>query len=571
MCSKARKRKRQKDLAKEREKKKKGSSNTDAEPQLSSSSSEHQTLPDAAQLPSWVDRSMVAASAENARKKKKKKKRRCERQKEEKNKGSGTTDASSESPFEPQGKPAVAPSSSAQQDRSAAVDTANAPVVKPKKMFLTATDGEDYHRVLKKHYRGFCFVSARDVRHPSSFHENADRALEKLRDAGYYQYDMVMAGGKHLSRTFVKRTLVGDAGITYKYLGLRLFAHAWSGPGVQPVFRSIRDMNRDMIRMTQQKLQGAGQGGSCQYNLTLINYMEPSSAIPLKEEEFYGMGKASVSWHADSGLQDHSSIGVYHTLPTQKASKWDWRIALRRNPDDNPEDAPPVVVPTRSGDLYFLLGEFNHTHQHMVLAGSVATRISSTHRVAHTESDTYDYIRSRVKQALKTLKRLFKQPAETWKAQDVIIAQQVLTEVEFEWVAQYWVQGAQHDVMHTWWQVPVRELEKAWNSLEGLTYKLYKACVSQASSPVLSRDLVAALLDAFKARKELRTKWDERRADKIYKRRISRPFQPVARPIFADDAKSLPKDLTAAIRELTQVLSRYDGSTVVEKKPAEGV
>lgn len=108
-----------------------------------------------------------------------------------------------------------------------------------------------------------------------------------------------MAGGRHSSRTFVKRTLVGNPGITYKYLGLRLFAHAWSGPGVSPLLKSISDMNEDMIRMTKEqkrKVNYHTDDGvpddkcSDDYNLTLINYMEPSShtKIGFKDEAFYG-------------------------------------------------------------------------------------------------------------------------------------------------------------------------------------------------------------------------------------------------------------------------------------------
>jgi mRNA N6-methyladenine demethylase len=265
------------------------------------------------------------------------------------------------------------------------------------KKFLTASDGAPYHELLREHYAGFVLLPAAQV-HPQSFHVQSKLALEKLRDAGYYQYDMVMAGGKNLSRTFVQRTLVGEPGITYKYLGLRLFAHAWSGPNTPAVFRSIYQMNQEMIRLTKEQLKllpppnnSNSRRGSHAYNLTLINYMEPASDTLLREEEFYGMGKASVSWHADSSLQDYSSIGVYHTLPTQKTCTWDWKIALRRNPEDHAVDTTsssssrivqPVVVPTKSGDTYFLLGDFNHTHQHMVLAGTTARRISSTHRVA---------------------------------------------------------------------------------------------------------------------------------------------------------------------------------------------
>ena len=132
-----------------------------------------------------------------------------------------------------------------------------------------------------------------------------------------------MAGGKHSSRTFVKRTLVGNPGITYKYLGLRLFAHAWSGPGTPPLLKAIGDLNQDMIRMTlkhnnstKRRLlvskgsnqQEHGCEGSCEYNLTLINYMEPSShtKVGFKDEAFYGTEMADIEGIFVLSRLDHS-------------------------------------------------------------------------------------------------------------------------------------------------------------------------------------------------------------------------------------------------------------------------
>jgi alpha-ketoglutarate-dependent dioxygenase FTO len=430
------------------------------------------------------------------------------------------------------------------------------------KSFLTSSDGSIYHDVLKQHYQGFVRIPAAEI--PTRFHTNSKRVLEKLRDSHYYQYDMVMAGGKHLSRTFVKRTLVGDPGITYKYLGLRLFAHAWSGKLATPMFREVYTMNQEMIRCTKQQMKITGKTkGSCEYNLTLINYMEPSCDVELKNEEAYGMGKASVSWHADSGLQDYSSIGVYHTLPTQKAAKWDWKIALRKNNEDDDSQSndvvpPAVVVPTEPGDLYFLLSDFNHTHQHMVLAGSETHRISSTHRVALTASDTYEYIKQRISHALQTLKAGLQNPNGP-SIEVVQESQNTLTEVEFEWIAQYWVQGAQHDVMHVWWQAPMRALEEAWNALEKYTCRLFHFAITSSTTTESQNksDLIMALRSAFQTRHEMRVRWDERRADKIYKRRIPRPFQPVDRPVFETASrKRLPKDLTDAIVKLTEALAQ---------------
>ena len=69
-------------------------------------------------------------------------------------------------------------------------------------------------------------------------------------------------------------------------MGLRLFAHAWSGVGVQPIMKSVGDMNKEMIKMTKEY----ENHGRCDYNLTLINYMEPTShtKIGFKEEADYG-------------------------------------------------------------------------------------------------------------------------------------------------------------------------------------------------------------------------------------------------------------------------------------------
>ena len=56
---------------------------------------------------------------------------------------------------------------------------------------------------------------------------------------------------------------------------------------------------------------GGACAGSTRFRLTLINRMEPTALKPdLKEEPEFGMGKVSVSWHADSSLEHESTIAV---------------------------------------------------------------------------------------------------------------------------------------------------------------------------------------------------------------------------------------------------------------------
>ena len=68
------------------------------------------------------------------------------------------------------------------------------------------------------------------------------------------------------------------------------------------------------VTLQKEAREGAGPGGergSCAFNLTLINRMESSATKrDLKPDPLFAMGKCSVSWHADSCLQDFSTIGT---------------------------------------------------------------------------------------------------------------------------------------------------------------------------------------------------------------------------------------------------------------------
>jgi hypothetical protein len=125
--------------------------------------------------------------------------------------------------------------------------------------------------------------------------------------------------------------------------------------------------------------------------------------------------------------------------------------------------------------------------------------------------------------------------------------------------------------MHVWWQRPMKTLEAMWSSLEELTFQLYQACVKECK--VVPRGVIKGLVAELKDRQRLREQWDERRADKIYQRRISAEYRPVARPIFdvetVDDKKRLGKELTPAIGELTSILSKTSStaSKIESKRP----
>nr|XP_055061480.1 alpha-ketoglutarate-dependent dioxygenase FTO isoform X1 [Misgurnus anguillicaudatus] len=105
-------------------------------------------------------------------------------------------------------------------------------------------------------------------------------------------------------------------------------------PGEGPCEDSVKDRLKEETQQKQERLKEAqeeeddsGQGCShssppsstpppalaslYQFNVTLINYMDPTAMSQLKEEPYYGMGKMAVGWHHDENLVPLSPVAVY--------------------------------------------------------------------------------------------------------------------------------------------------------------------------------------------------------------------------------------------------------------------
>ena len=57
---------------------------------------------------------------------------------------------------------------------------------------------------------------------------------------GEFTHDVLQAGQK-VSRTFVRRVLLGERGCTYHYQRLRLFAQPWEGREAYDVVRELNE------------------------------------------------------------------------------------------------------------------------------------------------------------------------------------------------------------------------------------------------------------------------------------------------------------------------------------------
>ena len=220
-------------------------------------------------------------------------------------------------------------------------------------------------------------------------------------------------------------------------------------------------------------VQPVGLVGSSEFNLTLVNKMEPTSTKrDLKKEAAYGMGKISVGWHRDSGLKDFSTIAVYQTVK-KGSSSWGstsddncdggWGVAVRAMDGGPLESVPALKVPLPPGSLYYMLDDFNHNHEHAVIAGVEGVRYSSTHRVAREGQGTWQYIRDKM-QAFFVSAECFnlKEGAVVGLSSNISVRkineklvshirvqQSLLSEIEFEWLRQWYVQGQKVSFRHT--------------------------------------------------------------------------------------------------------------------------
>ena len=155
------------------------------------------------------------------------------------------------------------------------------------------------------------FIREASADSSESFHRDFRCCLHGLYEQGIFQFDHIQPSGPStpLASTRVTRCLVGQPGITYKYLGLRMFAHPWKGPKASEYCRAMYVHNKEMIAKAEQQAGKVGCGElphTCKFNLTLINRMDPKNSAPPDQ-----LGAVSVSWHADSSLLDFSTISVY--------------------------------------------------------------------------------------------------------------------------------------------------------------------------------------------------------------------------------------------------------------------
>jgi mRNA N6-methyladenine demethylase len=175
--------------------------------------------------------------------------------------------------------------------------------------------------------------------------------------------------------------------------------------------------------------------------------------------------------------------------------------------------------------LYYLLDDFNHQHEHTVISGTRHIRYSSTHRVARGQTwfslrDQCETIRSH-----KIITDWFTNKNTTlssscWCPKAIRAQQRLWTELEFEWIRQWYVQGQRHASHHGYWHEPIRYMEECWRILHDVTTYL----LSQWESA--PEDVLDIWIEAYVERLALQDAWEVRLQDPMY-RTLEDDWQPM--------------------------------------------
>jgi mRNA N6-methyladenine demethylase len=315
--------------------------------------------------------------------------------------------------------------------------------------YITPED-KNFHKILKEKYHGLEFLSQKDFStKESEIYQEFNRLLINKTIRHYH-----IVIDDQLVIPTIQRALVGAKGMTYKYFNIRMFAIPWEGT-------ILEKLNNELsFKSTTLNIEKFNYDKGTDFNISLLNFYNPQK-VTLKRDEYHGIEEGmSVKWHRDTFLEPKSTVAVYQSTEVENDSTWSlgFRIAWDI-------DTPALFMNVKSSESYFMLYDFNETHQHAIFTGD-SKRFTSTHRKIPEEGNSIEYILNKCGKIIDNCSK------KQLKEEDIQDLFDLSNEIEFDWIRQFWFQGYEYSQVHQYWIPLMKKLEDSWREIQDIIKRI---------------------------------------------------------------------------------------------------
>jgi mRNA N6-methyladenine demethylase len=363
--------------------------------------------------------------------------------------------------------------------------------------YVTPQD-KQFKKILKEKYNGLEFLSQEDFEtKESEIYKEFNRLLINKTIRHYH-----IVIDDQLVIPTIQRALLGVKGMTYKYFNIRMFAIPWE----DTVFEKLN--NELSLKSSTLNLEKFNYDKGTDFNISLLNFYDPQKVM-LKRDDYHGIDEGmSVKWHRDTFLEPKSTVAVYQSTEDKNDSSWylGFRIAWDI-------ETPALFMNVDSSESYFMLYEFNETHQHAIFTGD-SKRFTSTHRKIPEEGNSIEYI---LNKCGKTVEKSLKKQLNEEYIQDLF---DLSNEIEFDWIRQFWFQGYEYSQVHHYWIPLMKKLEDYWGQIQEIIKRVSE---EMSSNEILKKNL--------ENKRNLTQKW-KYWISLMYSRSIKPELLPIETPKF---------------------------------------
>jgi hypothetical protein len=133
----------------------------------------------------------------------------------------------------------------------------------------------------------------------------------------------------------------------------------------------------------------------------------------------------------------------------------------------------------------------------------------------------------------------------TYDAKNIRLIASIFAELEGEWLRQWYIQGKQHEVAHSWWHRPIAELLDLHEKLQDRLAKCISVLLDPSSKgkhATITPESVSVMVAGLSEVVKLREGWAEREKEPIFAR-VDRMHQPIPFPRTLVDYSSALQSL----------------------------